>query len=99
MSKMPSIEVKTNDVARLNFRLPTEIKKRVENAALVSGITVTDFAISALANSADEVLEQHQTRKLSNRDRNLFLAMLENPPEPNEALRKAAKNYKKQIKK
>ena len=96
---MPSIEAKTTDAARLNVRLPTEIKKRVENAALVSGITVTDFAISALANSADEVLEQHLTRKMSNRDRHLFLAMLENPPEPNEALCKAAKNYKKQIKK
>ena len=96
---MPLVETKTNDAARLNFRLPVEIKKRVENAALVSGITVTDFAISALANSADEVLEQHQSRKLSNRDRDLFLAMLDNPPEPNEALRKAVRNYKKQNKK
>lgn len=96
---MPLIEAKTNDAARLNFRLPKYIKVRVENAALVSGITVTDFAISALANSADEVLQQHQNRKLSNRDRDKFLAMLENPPEPNEALRKAARNYKKQIKK
>ncbi|MGB7209063.1 MAG: DUF1778 domain-containing protein [Pyrinomonadaceae bacterium] len=96
---MPSIEVKTNDAARLNFRLPTDIKKRIENAALISGITVTDFAIAALANSADEVLHKHHSRKLSNRDRDLFLAMIENPPEPNEALRRAARNYNKQIKK
>ena len=96
---MPSIEAKTTDAARLNVRLPKEIKKRVENAALVSGITITDFAITALANSADEVLEQHQTRKLSNRDRDLFLDMLDNPPMPNGALRKAAKNYKKLNKK
>ncbi|MGQ0542815.1 MAG: type II toxin-antitoxin system TacA family antitoxin [Blastocatellia bacterium] len=96
---MPLIEAKTNEVARLNFRLPKDIKNRVENAALVSGITVTDFAISALANSADEVLQQQQSRTLTNRDRDLFLAMLENPPEPNEALRKAVRNYKKHIKK
>lgn len=95
---MPTIETKPSDPSRLNFRLPTEIKKRVENAALVSGITVTDFAISALANSADEVLEKHQSRKLSNSNRDLFLAMLENPPEPNAVLLKAVKNYKKQIK-
>lgn len=96
---MPSVETKTGDAARLNFRLPTEIKKRIENAALVSGITVTDFAISALANSADEILQQHQNRRLSNRDRDVFLATLENPPEPNPALRKAAKAYKTRYKK
>lgn len=98
-SVMSTTTVKTNETSRLNFRLPTEIKKRVENAALVSGITVTDFAISALANSADKVLHQQQNRRLSNRDRDLFLAMLENPPEPNAALRKAAKTYKTRIKK
>ncbi len=94
---MPTIEKQTNQAARLNFRLPPEIKERVETAALVSGVTVTDFAITALANTAEEVLEKHQTRVLSNRDRDIFLAMLENPPAPNEALKKAVKEYKKRI--
>lgn len=95
---MKDVATKSNGSSRLNFRLPSEIKKRVENAALVSGITVTDFAISALANSADEVLQKHQNRRLSNRDRDIFLAMLANPPEPNAALRKAAQRYKKLVK-
>ena len=94
---MPTIEKQANQAARLNFRLPPEIKERVETAALVSGLTVTDFAITALANTAEEVLEKHQTRVLSNRDRDIFLAMLENPPAPNEALKKAVKEYKKRI--
>jgi len=38
------------------------------------------------------------TRKLSDRDRDIFLKMLEEPAEPNEALRKAAEEYKKRIK-
>lgn len=96
---MSTTTTKSNGTSRLNFRLPTDIKNRVENAALVSGITVTDFAISALAHSADEVLQRYQSRRLSTRDRDLFLAMLENPPEPNAALRKAAKTYKSRIKK
>ncbi len=94
---MPTIEKQTNQAARLNFRLPPEIKERIENAALISGVTVTDFAINALANTAEEVLEKHQSRVLSDRDREIFLAMLENPPEPNEALKKAVKEYKKRI--
>lgn len=96
---MRSTDSKTLDAARLNFRLPSEIKKRVENAALVSGITVTDFAISALERSANQVLSQHEVRKLSTRDRDMFLAMLDDPPEPNEALRKAVKRWNTRAKK
>lgn len=95
---MPTIEKQTQ-AARLNFRLPSEIKEQVENAALLSGVTVTDFAITALAGAAEEVLEKHQKRVLSNRDRDIFLKMLENPPEPNRALLEAVKEYKKRVKK
>lgn len=86
-------------ISRLNFRIPAEIKERVEEAALATGTTVTDFAITALANSAEEAMHRHQTRTLSNRDRDIFLKMLENPPEPNEALKKAAKRYKDRLRK
>lgn len=92
---MPTVE--RSSAARLNFRLPLEIKERIENAALVSGVSVTDFAITALANTADEVLEKQQRRVLSNADRDIFLEMLENPPQPNEALKSAVKGYKKRV--
>lgn len=85
--------------SRLNFRLPESIKRRIEDAALITGVTTTDFAITALANSADEVIEKYQVRRLSDRDRDRFLKLLENPPSPNEALIKAARRYKKLVKK
>ncbi len=43
--------------------------------------------------SADEVLEHHHSRTLSDRDREIFLAMLEDDSEPNDALRQAARRY------
>lgn len=44
----------------------------------------------------DEVVFSEQGLKpLSDRDRDVFLAGLEKPPEPNAALRKAAERYKK----
>jgi uncharacterized protein (DUF1778 family) len=95
---MASVDIKINEAARLNFRLPAEIKKRVERAAMASGMTVTDFAVSALTTSADEVLDRLSQRKLSDRDRDIFLTMIENPPKPNEALRRAAQTYKKRAK-
>ncbi|MBX3243128.1 MAG: DUF1778 domain-containing protein [Acidobacteria bacterium] len=82
-------------IARLNFRLPAKIKKRVEDAAVLSGVTVSDFAVAALVSSADAVLRQQEERKLSDRDRDLFLNLLETPPKPNKALKKAAQKYKK----
>ncbi len=42
--------------------------------------------------------EKSFTRKLSDRDRDIFLKMLEDPSEPNEALKKAVAEYKKRIK-
>ena len=79
----------TEGVARINFRLPTDIKDVIERAALVSGQTMTDFAIQTLVRTAQEVLERQQTRTLSDRDRDIFLALLDDETEPNEALRSA----------
>jgi uncharacterized protein (DUF1778 family) len=96
---MPAVNQTNIQISRLNFRLPVELKERIEKAAIISGVTVTDFAISKLADSADEVLEKHQTRTLSNKDSDIFLEMLENPPQPNEALLNAVKEYKSRVKK
>lgn len=96
---MPTSQEHTSEnIARLNFRLPNEVKEVVERAAVVSGLTVTDFAINALVNSANEVLERHQMRTLSDRDHDVFLALLDSDQEPNEALKKAAKDYKRYMK-
>ncbi len=91
---MPNTE---RTISRLNFRLSFELKEKIERAATVSGVTVTDFAISALVNSAEEVLDKHQTRTLSDRDRDLFLEMLDSSKKPNRALREAVKAHKKLI--
>lgn len=81
--------------ARLHFRLPQEFKEIIERAALASGLTLTDFAISSLLQSAHDVLERLAERQLSDRDRDIFLAMLDEDAEPNESLKKAARRYKR----
>lgn len=81
--------------ARLDFRLNQQIKEVIEQAALVSGQSVSDFAVSVLYHAAKEVLENEQTTRLSNRDRDLFLALLDSDARPNAALKRAAKRYKK----
>lgn len=95
---MSSTLTASRSETRLNFRLPAEIKERIENAALVSGLTLTDFAIQSLADSADEVLARQNARKLSDHDRDEFLKLIAAPPAPNATLKKAAQECKKRVK-
>lgn len=93
---MATPNVRDND-ARLNFRLRSDIKDRIEKAATVSGKSITDFAVSTLRDTADEVLERYQAAELTNHDRNILLAVLDRADKPNPALTRAAKTHRKLI--
>jgi uncharacterized protein (DUF1778 family) len=82
--------------ARLNFRLPADLKQTIEEAAARLGQTVSDFAVSTLVQTARTVIEQENITRLSKRDRDIFLALLEDKDaRPNQALLAAARKYKK----
>jgi uncharacterized protein (DUF1778 family) len=84
--------------ALAEFHLPGDLKAIVERAASHLGQTVGEFAAAALVRTAHEVIEQHERTLLSNRDRDIFLALLEDADaEPNEALRTAADQYRRQM--
>lgn len=84
-------------IDRMHFRLPKAVKERVEKAAIASGQTLTDFAVSVLADSADRVLEQEYVTSLSDRDRDRLLRLLDSDGKPNRALKQAQKIHKKLI--
>lgn len=84
--------------ARINFRLSSDLKKTIEDAAAEMGQSVSDFAISTLVQTARRILHEQQVTRLSERDRQRFVAMLDDESsQPNDALVKAAKRYKKQV--
>ena len=64
----------TKSDARLNFRLAGELKKTIEEAAAQMGQTVSDFAVSTLVQTARRILHDQQVTRLSERDRQLFVA-------------------------
>jgi uncharacterized protein (DUF1778 family) len=87
-----------NSDARINFRLSSDLKKTIADAAAEMGQSIRDFAISTLVQAARKVLRDRQVTRLSERDRQLFAAMLDDESsKPNDALVKAAKRYKKQV--
>ena len=84
--------------ARINFRLSQELKQTIEDAAAELGQSVSDFAVTTLVQTARKVLHDQQVTRLSQRDRQHFLAMLDGEKSnPKDALVKAAKRYKKQV--
>ncbi len=83
--------------ARLNFRLPSELKQIIEQAAAHTGQTVSDYAVSTLVENARRVIDEHDRTVLSRRDRAVFIKLLDDETaKPNQALAAAARKYKRQ---
>jgi uncharacterized protein (DUF1778 family) len=79
--------------ARVDLRLSSEAKAAIEEAAALSGQSLDDFALAALLERANQVLEGKRPRLLSERDALIFLSVLD-ADQPNPALREAAAWYK-----
>ncbi len=85
----------TSQQARIEARVSAKQKRLFERAAAIEGVTLTDFAISSMQRAAASVLQEHTRIELSERNQRTFVEALMNPPEPNQALRAAAKAYTK----
>ena len=86
-------ETPTRD-ARLDFRLQREHKQLIEQAAVASGQSVSEFALSHLIEAAQGAVERATTTQLTRRDREEFLSLIMEDAEPNSALRAAARRYR-----
>jgi uncharacterized protein (DUF1778 family) len=86
--------------ARIEFRLSSAQKEEIERAAMVQNRSLTDFATTALTETARKVLADHARHEhlsLSNRDRDRFLAVLDGNAMPNAALRAAARKHRQRV--
>ena len=91
----------TSANSRLNFRLTPEIKSRVARAAAVVGQDLTKFAVAALSEKADEVLERHDNLLLGSADYQFFLDALSErkPRKSSKKSQQAAAKYRRGISK
>jgi uncharacterized protein (DUF1778 family) len=83
--------------ARLSIRVDGESKELIELAAAHCGQTVSSYAISTLVRDARRVVEEHHTTLLSARDWRTFMELMDNPPPPNEALKRAARTHSQRV--
>jgi uncharacterized protein (DUF1778 family) len=83
------------NATRIEIRLQPEAKELIQRAAEVRNQTLTQFVLTTLAEEAGKVMAEYEQTVLSDRDRDTFLRLLDAPPKPNRALKKAAGEYRK----
>jgi uncharacterized protein (DUF1778 family) len=83
---------------RLNLRISPEEKELLEKAASIKGLSLNSYIISNCLEAARRDIETYHECVLSDKDRDLFLSLIENPPEPNQALKLAMARFKDKYK-
>ncbi len=77
---------------RIDIRISAKHKKLIADAARATGQSISQFVTAQAVSGAEKALEAEQVRMLAERDRKLFLQMLDHA-EPNEALKAAAARF------
>lgn len=75
---------------RLELRISPDVKSEIETAAQLSRVSVSQFIADAAMQRAETVINEHNRIKLTEESWNAVMDALENPPAPNERLRRAA---------
>lgn len=71
----------------ISIQTNAETKEFLRVAAILSGHNdISDFVLNVACVQAENILKDNQKRVLSDRDRDLVLDLINNPPEPNEKL-------------
>jgi len=80
---------------RTEARLLPEQKKRIERAARLKGLSLSDFIVQHADEAERRTIEEHTTWTLGDRDRDVFVQALLNPPRPSSRMKEAARRYRK----
>ena len=84
--------------ARFDTRLSRDKKLIIEKAARLGGYrNLSDFVVSTVYERAQMIIQKSETILASQRDNEIFFNALVNPPEPNEDLLSAAREYQRII--
>ncbi|HBM2881118.1 TPA: DUF1778 domain-containing protein [Klebsiella oxytoca] len=79
---------------RIDIRLTDEDKSVIEEAAILSNLSVSQFVISSAAERATEVIEQHRRIVLCEDSWKLVMDAINNPDQPNDRMKRAAERLK-----
>ena len=84
-------------ITRIEARVNPETQRLLKRAADLQGRSLSDFVVSAARVAALETIETMESIKLSRDVQALFVQLLLDPPEPNDALRRAVQAHEELI--
>lgn len=87
----------TEQIARLEARLPASVYALLKRAAELKGRSLSDFVINAARDAAQRAIEDEGIIRLSAEDQARFAQALINPPAPNAALKRAMRSHLKNV--
>jgi uncharacterized protein (DUF1778 family) len=79
--------------SRIDLRVTAEQKSLLEQAASLSGVSLSAYTLLHLLPQAQQDIENRERLMLSNRDRNLFLSAMANPIKLKGRLKTAIAEY------
>src|ERR1035438_7096177 len=82
---------------RFDARLNEEQKLLIQRAADLEGRTMTDFVLHSAEAAAERAIEKRAMLILTARETEAFVNAIFNPPNPGTVLRKAAREYRKNV--
>ncbi len=72
---------------RIDIRLTDEAKTVIEEAAILSNLSVSQFVLSSASERATEVIEQHRRITLCEDSWKLVMDAINNPGQPNDRMK------------
>ncbi len=88
-------EARPPATARIELRTTGEVKELLKTAAAREQLDLTSFILRHAVVAAEEALARRDRRVLSERDTELILDLLENPPAPSEEMIEAARRLQR----
>lgn len=79
---------------RIDLRVTQEQKELLERAANLKGVSLSAYTLLHVLPAAKQDIDSNERLVLSNRDRDLFLSVMENPPELKGKLKSAIHKYR-----
>jgi len=82
---------------RFQTRMPYHVHEKLVQASELIGSTLNQFVVQSAIEKATTILEQERLMNLTFKDAEVFFEAVDNPPEPNDFLIKAAQDYKEKF--
>ena len=82
------------ETARMEQRTRAHVKERIQYAATLLGVDETTFVTSVAYERARKTIDDHERTVLAPEDRAAFLALIDAPAPPTDALKVAVKRHR-----